>query len=200
MVAGPYLETNGLLVARPTPTPGHPCVTLIIMLIVIMFTMTMIMIIMRVMILTIIIAFNHGDDVTYEVANPCVPRARVAHQSPCCQCVNLQIMGHRHPFHHHHDPHPCHPYLGEPCDQVLTVWIFPPEFVFRPSLRPGNSHLDFKKATLTFMLKIFPQSGISFTFICCFTTFERTEPASLSFILKEFTLLLKNLHYCQHNH
>ena len=54
--------------------------------------MIKIMIIMMVMILTIIFAFNHGDDVTYEVADPCVPRARVAHQSPCCQCVNLQIM------------------------------------------------------------------------------------------------------------
>ena len=114
------------------------------------------MIIMMVMILTIIFAFNHGDDVTYEVADPRVPRARVAHQSPSCQCVNLQIMAHRHPFHHHPHPcqphpHPCHPHLGEPCDQVLTVWIFPPEFVFRPSLRPGNSHLDFKKATLTYI-------------------------------------------------
>ena len=110
--------------------------------------MIKIMIIMMVMIL--IFAFNDGDDVTYEVANPCVPRARVAHQSPSCQCVNLQIMVHCHPFHHHHDlcqpqHHAFHPHLGEPCDQVLTVWIFPPEFVFRPSLRPGNSHLDFKK-------------------------------------------------------
>ena len=127
--------------------------------------MIKIMIIMMVMILTIIFAFNHGDDVTYQVADPCVPRARVAHQSPCCQCVNLQIMGHCHPSHHHHHlcqpqhhafhphHHPCHPHLGEPCDQVLTVWIFPPEFVFRPSLRPGNSHLDFKKATLTYMFE-----------------------------------------------